>query len=200
MSALDHACEVISEAGCYAGNEIRERAEFDRIDRQGRIAVAAKDLVNWLDGSLPRIFDIDAVAELVATAMLRQHDHDEKERIERQIEEHERCYAAADAYWHGPDSAIEPHIIEPGRIRSKETGEIVWAENGNTTDLDDDAFNTLVGDMLVVLQDELHGWDTTGDITPKTLRKLLVAAVGQLTDADFAGTGRRVQLSWHHAS
>jgi hypothetical protein len=47
--------------------------------------VAAKDLVNWLDGSLPRIFDIDAVAELVATAMLAQHDHDEKARIERQI-------------------------------------------------------------------------------------------------------------------
>jgi hypothetical protein len=85
MSDLRHACEVISEAGCYADNEIRERAEFERVDRQNRIAVAAKDLVNWFDGSLPRIFDIAAVAELIATAMLAQFEHDEKERIARQI-------------------------------------------------------------------------------------------------------------------
>jgi hypothetical protein len=60
------------------------------------------------------------------------------------------------------------------------------AEPINTADLDDDSFATLVGDLLVTLQEELSNWDTTsGSVDPATLRKVFMAAVDQLTDQDF---------------
>jgi hypothetical protein len=86
---LDHACEVISEDGCYAGNAITDEGEFDRVDREGRVAVAAKDLEAWVRQFTdwhgePKAdsVDIKVTTRLIAKAMLRQHDRDEKARVE----------------------------------------------------------------------------------------------------------------------
>jgi hypothetical protein len=162
MSALAHACEVISEAGCYFDNAVSDPAEFDRRDRETRVTVAAAALVDWLSGALVDGADINRLAKVVATAMLHQHDHDERE--------HERSER---------DQAEFNAMID--RIPGTYSG----PTKGNTTNLHDDHFKMLLGNMMLALKGELQGWDTTGSITPATLRAVFLAAVAKLDPSDF---------------
>jgi hypothetical protein len=75
---LVHACTVIAEEGCYSDSGIPDR---DRVDREGRIAVAAKDLESWVRES-PEVLtgiikedQVVVVARMIARAMLAQYEY-----------------------------------------------------------------------------------------------------------------------------
>jgi hypothetical protein len=79
MSALDHACHIISD------DSARADCDLDLTDREARVEAAAAALRPWISHALfGGILDHDQmdlsrkVAGLVAPAMLAQHEHTDK--------------------------------------------------------------------------------------------------------------------------
>jgi hypothetical protein len=87
MSALNQACLIIAEVGCFADLSIANSDEFDHLDREGRIKAAGDVLVDFVaewfadeTGELPfHRRAVRSIAALVARAMMAQYEHDEKE-------------------------------------------------------------------------------------------------------------------------
>jgi hypothetical protein len=210
---VDHACTVISEAGCFADKAITDKAEFNRVDRSNRVAAAAKDLetllqqiINWQD--------VKVAAPLIAAMMLRQHDHDEREHrappdtvtISRQKWQELREIAArqidpataevdyemanlSDPYGVNPQS--EGYCV--GRIYfARNPGSNVWV---HFHDLPDATRKALEARVTVTpeMAEAIAGLVKEGMIKKVRGRYVLTdAAVSQLTDAEL--------LIWHQAA
>jgi hypothetical protein len=119
VSTLNQACIIVSEAGCYASTDIDDEAEFNYVDRNGRVAAAADMLVDWVkdwladrdplagyetDGPL-----VALIARLVARAMAAQYEFGEQEHARREPPRLSISPAAAEAL-----TALINDLVEEG--------------------------------------------------------------------------------------
>jgi hypothetical protein len=99
MSALNQAAVIISEVGGYADLDLEQiPSQFERADRNGRVAAAADalydfvagavsgDLIsNRLPGSVQELL-FKRIAYVIARAMLTQYEFDRQEYDQRVAE------------------------------------------------------------------------------------------------------------------
>jgi hypothetical protein len=89
MSALEAACCVISQIGCFADPNLVDD-DFDHQDHEGRVSAATDVLIDFVTewfaddtGKLPfHRSMVRAIAGLLARAMVAQHDYTKNDNAE----------------------------------------------------------------------------------------------------------------------
>jgi hypothetical protein len=90
MSALNEACVIVAETGCFAPLEIANDGDFEYADHEGRVSAATNVLVDFVKewfqddtGLLPfNPYLVRAIADLLARAMAEQHDYTKNDNAE----------------------------------------------------------------------------------------------------------------------